>query len=83
VAVIVDKFVLKTNFSSTNILLLIKCWYILTHKTFLKTLENESKRHMGLQLDISLLSPLLNTGLITAYFNLTWNIPEENILFQM
>ena len=83
-AVIVDEFVLKSNCSSTNILLLlIKCRYILTIKTFSKTLENEGKRDMGLYLDLSLLSPFLNIGLITDYLNLVGNVPENNILLRM
>jgi hypothetical protein len=76
VAVVVDDLVLKLNCSSANILLLIKCWYILTYKTFLKTLENASKSDIGLWLDISLLSPFLNISLITAYFSLAGNISE-------
>jgi len=48
VAVLVDEFVLKPNCSSTHILLLIKCWYILTYKIFSKTLENEGTRGVAL-----------------------------------
>jgi hypothetical protein len=48
VAAVVDDLVLKPNCSSTNILLLIKYLYVLTYKTFLKTLENAGKRGMGL-----------------------------------
>jgi hypothetical protein len=47
-AAIVYDLVLKPNCSSTNILLLIKCWYILTYKTFPKTFETADKRDMGL-----------------------------------
>jgi len=53
VAAIVDDLVLKPNCSATSTLSLIKC-YILTCKTFTKTVENAGKRNMGLLLDTSL-----------------------------
>jgi hypothetical protein len=79
VAATVDDLVLKPNCSSTNILLLVKCWYILTYKTFPKTLENARGsivRH------IAFISTF-EYSLITAHFSLSGNIPEESILLQM
>jgi hypothetical protein len=51
VAALVDDLGLKPNYSSTNILLLLllsKCWYILTYWTVSNTLEDAGKRDMGL-----------------------------------
>jgi len=48
VAAIVDDLGLKPNCLSTNVLLLIKYWYIRTYRTFSNTLDNAGRRDMGL-----------------------------------
>jgi len=77
-AAIVDEFVLKPNCSSTDILLLIKCWYIINYKTFSKTLENEGKkryrsiiRHIT---PISILKYWFNYNTLECVNIILWNI---------
>ena len=51
--------------------------------TYSKTLEKDVSSDIGLLLDISVLSPFLNIGLIWENFNHVGNIPVGNILLQM
>ena len=46
---------------------------------FSEILENDGKSEMGL----SILSPFLSRGFISANFNLVGNVPEDNIRLQM
>jgi len=63
-------------------LLLHICLYNLIYINFSNILEKDVKREIGLFVSRNL-SPFLWTGLIMAYFNLSWDIPEERDLLQI
>jgi hypothetical protein len=49
--------------------------------TFLKILEKDGNKEIGLKFDTLFLSPFLHNGVIIEYFNLLENLPVDNDLF--